>query len=37
LAGFLVETPWFTTVVLIVAAIVLFTVLEVVRKRRVKA
>jgi len=36
LAGFLVETAWFTTAVLIVAAIVLFTVLEFARRRRTK-
>jgi hypothetical protein len=36
LAGFLVETAWFTTAVLIVAAIVLYMVLEVVRRRRTK-
>jgi len=36
LAGFLVETAWFTTAVLIVATIVLFTVVEVVRRRRSK-
>jgi hypothetical protein len=36
LASFLVETAWFATAVLIVAAIVLFTVVEVVRRRRTK-
>ena len=36
LAGFLVETAWFTTAVLIVAAIVLFMVLEFARRRRTK-
>ncbi len=36
LAGFLVETAQFTTIILIVAALVLFAVIEIVRRRRFK-
>jgi hypothetical protein len=36
LAGFLFETAWLSTAVLIAAAIVLFAILEVVRRRRFK-